>query len=103
MARQRDARSERAAEYRRLYKTARWQRLREAKLSQDPLCEWCLEREIVEPATEVHHTDGGHKGDADKFWLGPFVSTCKPCHASRGQLEDSGKTVVRFGADGWPL
>ena len=98
-----DRRSAEAAAYRKLYKTARWSRLREAKLSQDPLCEWCLEREIVEPATEVHHADGGHKGDVDKFWSGPFVSTCKACHASRGQREDLGQTVVTFGADGWPL
>jgi hypothetical protein len=37
------------------------------------------------------------------FYCGPFVSTCKPCHASRGQREDNGQTVVRFGLDGWPL
>jgi len=39
----------------RLYRTARWQRIREAQLRMQPLCEWCLEREIVEPANEVHH------------------------------------------------
>ncbi|TIU11790.1 MAG: HNH endonuclease [Mesorhizobium sp.] len=98
-----DRRSPEAAEYRRLYKTARWLRLRQVKLAQQPLCEWCLEQEIVEPATEVHHADGGHKGDVVKFWTGPFVSTCKPCHSSRGQREDNGKTVIRFGPDGWPL
>ena len=85
-----------------LYKSARWQRLRAAKLAQDPLCEWCLEQEIVEPATEVHHVHA-HKGDLDKFWSGPFVATCKPCHSRRGQLEDHGKVVVRFDALGWPL
>src|SRR6185312_5536476 len=74
-----DKRSAEAIVYRRLYRTARWKRLREAKLRQDPLCEWCLEREIVEPATEVHH-DGAHRGDIERFFEGPFVSTCKPCH-----------------------
>lgn len=98
----RDQRSAEAKQYHRLYKLARWRRLREAKLAQDPLCEWCLEREIVEPATEVHHADA-HRGDMDKFWAGPFVSTCKPCHASRGQREDLGQTIVRFGPDGWPI
>ncbi|PBB93232.1 HNH endonuclease [Mesorhizobium sp. WSM3864] len=97
-----DRRSLEATEYRRLYATAQWKRLRLTKLAQDPLCEWCLEREIVEPATEVHHADGGHKGDVVKFWTGPFVSTCKPCHASRGQREDLGLTIIRFGPDGWP-
>lgn len=103
MATKPDRRSAEAAAYRRLYKTARWRRIREAQLSMQPLCEWCLEREIVTEATEVHHSDGGHKGNLDKFWHGPFISTCKPCHASRGQREDLGQTVIRFDASGWPL
>lgn len=88
--------------WRHLYATARWQRLRAYQLSNEPLCQWCLEAEIVEPATEVHHVHP-HKGDVDLFFSGPFISTCKPCHSSRGQLEDHGKTVIRFGADGYPL
>ncbi len=96
-------RSRADAPWRRWYGTARWQKLRTHQLSLHPLCEWCLESEIVAPATEVHHTDGGHKGDEEKFWTGPFVSTCKPCHSSRGQREDHGQKVVVFGADGWPL
>ena len=97
-----DHRSAEAAEYRRLYKTARWRRVRLNQLMAQPLCEWCLEREEVTEATEVHH-DGAHRGDLSRFWIGPFVSTCKTCHASRGQLEDNGKAVVVYGADGWPL
>ena len=97
----REQRSDEAKAYRRLYKTARWQRLRDAQLSLQPLCEWCLERDIVEPATEVHHAEA-HRGDADKFWLGPFLSTCKPCHASRGQREDIGSIVPGLDRDGWP-
>ncbi|PDS97532.1 HNH endonuclease [Rhizobium sp. S9] len=85
-----------------LYKTARWRRLRDAQLSAHPLCEWCLEREEVTAANEVHHAVA-HKGDLDLFWSGPFISTCKSCHSSRGQLEDHGKRVVVYGADGWPL
>lgn len=89
-------------EYTHLYKTARWQRIRRAKLAQDPLCEWCLESETVTAASEVHHVTP-HRGDMALFYAGPFVSTCKPCHSRRGQLEDHGKTVVRYGPDGWPL
>ncbi|OWK24142.1 hypothetical protein AJ87_24315 [Rhizobium yanglingense] len=97
-----NARSEEAALYRRLYKTARWRALRHHQLSMQPLCEWCLERDEVTEANEVHHAVP-HRGDLELFWNGPFVSTCKPCHSSRGQLEDHGKTVVRYGADGWPI
>jgi 5-methylcytosine-specific restriction protein A len=85
-----------------LYKTARWQRLRQQQFAEQPLCEWCLEMEVIAEATELHHCVP-HKGDLVKFWSGPFVRTCKSCHARRGQLEDHGKTVVRFGANGWPL
>lgn len=101
MARRPDHRSAEAAAYRRLYKTARWQRLREYQLSQQPLCEFCLRIEVVEPATVVHHSGGGHKGDIDKFWSGPFVSACKPCHDRHGDAEDRGKTVVIIGLDGY--
>lgn len=102
MSKRPDHRSDEAAAYRRHYKTARWQRLRACVLSERPLCAWCLEREIVTEATEVHHAVP-HKGDMDLFWSGPFVPTCKPCHSSRGQREDHGQDVVRFGPDGWPL
>lgn len=100
-----DARSAEADVYRKLYKLARWRGkggIREQQLALNPLCQWCLEREEVTEATEVHH-DGAHRGNLDKFWSGPFISTCKPCHASRGQREDLGQTVVVYGPDGWPL
>lgn len=97
-----DLRSEEAAAYRKLYRTARWRRLRERQLAHQPLCQWCLELDTVEPATEVHHLIA-HRGDLDLFWSGPFLSTCTPCHATRGQREDRGQLVQTFGADGWPV
>lgn len=96
-------RSADVAAYRKHYKTARWRRIRDGQLSKQPLCEWCLISEIIEPATVVHHGDGGHKGDEHKFWNGPFVSLCKSCHDSHGRREDLGQTVIRFDAQGWPL
>lgn len=98
-----DHRSDAAKAYRRLYKTARWQRLRDSVLREQPLCERCLHMEMVEPATVVHHKDGGHKGDEAKFWSGPFEALCKPCHDRFGALDDRGVEVVTFGADGWPM
>jgi hypothetical protein len=98
-----DQRSAQAAEYRKLYKTARWARTREAQLTLQPLCERCLAMGIVEVATVVHHADGGHKGDPIKFFAGPFESLCAPHHDSEGQREDLGQTIVTFGSDGWPV
>lgn len=88
---------------RRLYRTARWRRLREAQLREQPLCQWCLELEIVEVATEVHHAEGGHRDDPERFWSGPFRSTCSACHSRLGKREDRGEAVVTFGPDGWPI
>jgi 5-methylcytosine-specific restriction enzyme A len=98
-----DSRSADAAAYRKLYATKRWKQTRQAQLAIQPLCERCLAMEIVEPATVAHHAAGGHKGNLEKFWFGPFESLCKPHHDSHGQLEDHGKKVIRFGADGWPI
>ena len=98
-----DHRSTQATEYRKLYSTVRWKRIRDAQLAEQPLCQRCLVMGVVEEATVVHHADGGHKGDEAKFWSGPFESLCKPHHDSEGQREDLGQTVVTFGADGWPI
>lgn len=86
----------------RLYGTARWKRIREQQLAAQPLCERCLAMDIVEEATVVHHRTA-HKGDEALFWSGPFESLCASHHNRDGQLEDHGKVVVTFGADGWPL
>lgn len=98
-----DQRSAEAAAYRRLYKTSRWQRIREIVLAEQPLCRRCLRMDTVEEATVVHHKDGGHKGDEDKFWAGPFEALCKSCHDRHGALEDRGVKMVEFGPDGWPI
>jgi 5-methylcytosine-specific restriction enzyme A len=102
LASRHDRRSAEAAAYRRLYGTARWKRIREHQLASQPLCEFCLRIEVIEPATIVHHSGGGHKGDEERFWSGPFMSTCKPCHDWYGADEDAGREVVIIGLDGYP-
>lgn len=102
MAHQPSGRSDEAAQYRKWYSTARWRKIREYQLSNQPLCEQCLLSEIVEPATIVHHKTA-HKGNEELFWFGPFESLCKPHHDREGHLEDLGRTVVRFDATGWPI
>lgn len=97
-----DRRSAEAAQYRKLYKTARWIRLRQWILDRDPLCRYCMQDEIVEEAEVVDHIKP-HKGDLDLFWnpdnLQPL---CRACHDGRKQREDRG-TYIAFGPDGWPL
>ena len=85
-----------------LYNTARWRRLRRQQLASSPLCVYSLEDEIVTEATVCDHVDP-HKGDPEKFWLGPFQSLCKRCHDSRKQREELGQAQRGADASGWPL
>jgi len=60
---------------------ARWRKIRELYLSKHPLCEHCLEIDLLVPATEVHHivpvSEGGGDEDAN------LMSLCKACHSSK--------------------
>lgn len=62
------------------YNTAAWQRLREAKLSADPLCEACLRREVVEEAKVVDHIIAIAKGGDPFPPLSGLMAMCEPCH-----------------------
>lgn len=77
------------------YKTAAWQRIRRKQLKTEPLCRFCKNNGIVEPATVCDHKIP-HKGNMELFFNGPFQSLCKLCHDSTKQrLEKSGE----FGCD----
>src|SRR5262249_10141293 len=65
------------------YSTARWARIRRHQLREHPFCAFCLERGIVTPAEICDHVEA-HRGDVNKFWLGPFQSLCKRCHDRSG-------------------
>ena len=98
-----DYRSDEAKAYRRLYKTARWARLRQSVLDADPLCRYCLRQEIVEEADVVDHVRP-HKGDEALFWdVDNLQPLCKSCHDRHKQREERGQAIVQFGPDGWPL
>jgi hypothetical protein len=64
-------------------------------IARHSLRQFCLERGIVTPAARDHVEP--HRGDVNKFWLGPFQSLCKRCHdlakkfvESRGYRSDIG-------------
>lgn len=61
-----------------LYQTNTWRRLRRRHITAHPLCEVCLEDEVVEVATVVHHLSR-HDGDPVLFFnAGELVSLCRP-------------------------
>ena len=89
--------------WRHLYKTARWQRLREQQLSIQPLCEFCLITEEVTAAEVVDHKKS-HKGDERAFFdPSNLQSLCKHHHDSAKQMIDHGKKVTIIGVDGYPI
>jgi 5-methylcytosine-specific restriction protein A len=96
-ARHYDANRRATTETRRLYSTARWQRLRAAQLADEPLCRFCTEAGVVTAATVCDHTEP-HRGDVDRFWAGPFQSLCASCHNStKHSLEMGGRGGGRGG------
>lgn len=97
-----DRRSSEARAYRRLYTTAHWRGIRQWQLSLQPLCEWCMKRSRITAATVVHHATP-HRGDATRFFAGPFVSLCAPCHDSEAQSIEQRGYSTEIGIDGWPV
>jgi 5-methylcytosine-specific restriction endonuclease McrA len=84
------------------YSSARWARIRRYQLLKHPLCKFCLERGVVTPAETCDHIEP-HRGDVNKFWLGPFQSLCKQCHDSTKRFVELHGFRPNIGPDGWPL
>ena len=77
--------------------------IRQAQLTQHPLCQRHLQRtppELVR-AEIVHHVNQ-HKGDEYLFYSGPFESLCKPCHDQDAQQQERRGYSLEIGDDGWP-
>lgn len=91
------------------YNTGTWQRLREAKLSTQPLCEPCLRREVVEPANTVDHIVSIASGGDPFPPLDGLMSMCAPCHNAKTNAVDhpnaSGfrRALKGFDVDGNPI
>lgn len=84
-----DHRSPEADSYRKLYKTAAWQRTRLTQLRKEPLCQRCKAKGLTVSATVVHHKKA-HKGNLVLF-MSPsnLESVCAPCHDSDIQSEEA--------------
>lgn len=84
-------------EFKHIYASERWQRLRRYKLRRDPLCEYCpSDRRKV--ATQVDHfialADGGSPWDMDNL-----RSACQSCHS---QKTKRGERLHGCDVDGMP-
>lgn len=71
---------------RRLYKTARWQHLRDLVLAEEPLCPDCLLAGLVRQTEDVHHRER-HGGDPDRFFdRANLQALCHAHHSRRTAL-----------------
>lgn len=99
----RDYRSPEAAEYRKLYKTARWRALRAQVLAAHPLCVSCQRGGRIVPATVVNHIVP-HRGDVNLFFdRNNLEGVCKPCHDGPIQSAERRGYSGEIGPDGWPV
>ena len=92
-------------QWRKLYNSARWKRLRAMRLSTDPLCVLCRDRfKRMTPANVCDHIKP-HKGDTVLFYdYANTQSLCKPCHDIHKHRAEIGSFERQeFGADGYPI
>lgn len=89
------------------YSTARWQRLRKAKLSEAPLCQTCQRRGRKVIAEHVDHVVAMAKGGPAFPTMDGLRSLCASCHSIKTSAMDrrGGKGVAIKGCDvnGLPL
>ncbi|MCJ8139503.1 HNH endonuclease signature motif containing protein [Falsirhodobacter halotolerans] len=107
------------AEYRKLYKSARWKHGRLAHLAVEPLCRYCRQQGITNDgsltAAGLRQADPRrcflvvdhivpHRGDLALFWDRANWQTLCPDHHDRAkQREEVRGFSVEKGADGWPI
>lgn len=90
-------------EYRLLYTTTRWRKLRRVFLAEHPLCAMCQQEDKVCAAEELDHIVP-HRGDLALFWnVQNLQALCRFHHRSvKAQMERSGR-VRGCDANGEPL
>ena len=92
----------RISAYKRGY-NAMWRKARLSFLHINPLCKYCLELDIVTPASVVDHIVP-HKGDNKLFWdMNNWQALCKFCHDSVKQKEENGNSHVIYDDEGNPI
>lgn len=69
---------------------ARWRRIREMVLREEPLCRECMRHGRVTPATDVHHIDGD-VCNLRRENLEPLCHQCHSRHTAKNQAFGRGR------------
>lgn len=91
-------------DYKRWYKTAKWQRLRQVILVRDNYtCQMCGRVLGARGEAHIDHIQA-HRGDAALFWAEDNLQVlCAPCHLSVKQREEKRDKCHRVACEeGWP-
>lgn len=72
---------------RRFYASPAWRRLRSLKFANDPICEVCAKKGIVEPAVEVDHKVARVSRPDLELDYDNLQSICKQCHTAKTNRE----------------
>jgi 5-methylcytosine-specific restriction protein A len=70
-----------------IYKTARWLRVRKAKLARNPLCEECLRQQRTRPAKDVHHIEPVRDRPDLAYQISNLEALCHSCHSAETATE----------------
>lgn len=91
------------------YNTAQWQRLRQAKLAAEPLCESCAARGTITTANTVDHVKPINDGGDPFPSLDGLTSMCARCHNEKTAANDRqhskpfARRIKGFDANGNPV
>ena len=84
------------------YQNTAWRKMRDTYLHEHPLCEDCLAKGKVTPATDVHHIKSAFKNGEVQWGLllnyENLAALCKECHGNRHAAEQghiSAEEVLR--------
>ena len=89
-------------DYKNLYSTAAWKRIRRLHLQHEPLCIMCEILGKLTPATIVDHVMP-HRGDHNLFYNGRLQSLCKQHHDRAKQIEERSGVIIGSDLKGEPI
>ena len=79
------------------YNNSSWKKLRETYLKEHAVCQDCISKGKITPATDIHHIKSPFKDGEINYSLlldyTNLVSLCKECHGNRHATEQGHKTA----------
>ena len=75
------------------YQSEAWRRVRAAVLAENPLCAHCLTRDVLTPATHVHHIKERKDAPELAYDRANLEALCSPCHTVHHKSKSDAETA----------